>query len=163
MVLSISDFQYTSAPCVGRETTHGGSFLVAALGPATQVTSNGSLSHVPSTGSHRPIFSRAWAKMSDSFLPWSKLACVKTHMSYAGSRYRLVTYRRNVLKVTTSLKEWLLKLLTVPSQSELRWLHSDGMESETNLLVNPEACAKISLLWFFAACQGAKAFTLLKF
>lgn len=52
MVLSISDFQYTSAPCVGRETTHGGFFLVAALGPATQVTSNGSISHVPSTGIH---------------------------------------------------------------------------------------------------------------
>ena len=72
-------------PCVGRETTHGGSFLVAPLGPATQVASNGSISHVPSTGTHWLIFFRAWTKMSESFLPWSKLACVKTHMCYASS------------------------------------------------------------------------------
>ena len=142
MVQTISDFQYTSAPCVGRETTHGGSFLVAALGPATQVTSNGSISHVPSTGIHWLIFFRAWTKMSDSFLPWSKLACVQTHICYAGSPYCLVTYRRNVLKVTTSLNEWLLKLLTVPSQSELHWLYSDGMESETNLLVRSNVTSR---------------------
>ena len=75
------------------------------------------ISHVPSTGTHRLIFLRAWTKMSDSFLPWSKLACVQTHMSYAGPPYCLVTYRRNVLKVTTRWNEWLLKLSTVPSQS----------------------------------------------
>lgn len=127
MVQTSSDFQYTSAPCVGRETTHGGSFLVAALGPATRVTSNGSISHVSSTGTHRLIFFRAWTKMSDSFLPWSKLACVQTHICYAGSRYCLVTYRRHVLKVTTSLNDLFFQLLNAPSQSELLWLLYDDI------------------------------------